>query len=190
MTQPNRLVDVLIFAPLGAGLFLVEAAPSVIETFVARGRAEVDQKRESLERHVTTARSTGQVVVAFGLPMLRERIGTVVFSRAPEPEPTPASAAAPAMPMPVSPVVPLAAYGAPPAVPCADLPIPGYDALSASQVVERLIGLAPTELDVVRLRAAEPTRVVTDHPVAFGKPRNLVVPHAQRAEAAVDQEHG
>lgn len=152
MTQPNRLVDVLIFAPLGAGLSLVEAAPSVIETFVARGRAEVDQKRESLERHVTTARSTGQVVVAFGLPMLRERIGTVVFSRAPEPEPTPtpASAAAPALPTPVPPVVSLAANGAPPAVPCADLPIPGYDALSASQVVERLIGLAPAELDVVR----------------------------------------
>jgi hypothetical protein len=29
------------------------------------------------------------------------------------------------------------------------LPIPGYDALSASQVVERLIGLAPDELDAV-----------------------------------------
>jgi hypothetical protein len=150
MTQPNRLVDVLIFAPLGAGLYLLEAAPSVIETFVARGRAEVDQKRESVERHVTTARSTGQVVVAFGLPMLRERIGTVVFSRAPEPEPTPASSAAPVMSTPVSPVVPLAANGAPPAVPCAELPIPGYDALSASQVVERLIGLAPAELNVVR----------------------------------------
>jgi hypothetical protein len=31
----------------------------------------------------------------------------------------------------------------------AALPIPGYDALSASQVVERLIGLAPDELDAV-----------------------------------------
>ena len=31
----------------------------------------------------------------------------------------------------------------------AGLPIPGYDALSASQVVERLIGLAPDELDAV-----------------------------------------
>ena len=30
------------------------------------------------------------------------------------------------------------------------LPIPGYDALSASQVVERLAGLSPTELDAVR----------------------------------------
>ena len=31
----------------------------------------------------------------------------------------------------------------------ADLPIPGYDELSASQVVERLVGLAPSELDAV-----------------------------------------
>jgi hypothetical protein len=30
------------------------------------------------------------------------------------------------------------------------LPIPGYDALSASQVVERLAGLSPAELDAVR----------------------------------------
>jgi len=30
------------------------------------------------------------------------------------------------------------------------LPIPGYDALSASQVVERLTGLAPSELDAVQ----------------------------------------
>ena len=41
----------------------------VIETFVARGSAEVDQRREQLERHVTTtARSTGQVRVAVRLP--------------------------------------------------------------------------------------------------------------------------
>ena len=32
----------------------------------------------------------------------------------------------------------------------AELPIPGYDALSASQVVERLAGLADDELDAVR----------------------------------------
>jgi hypothetical protein len=31
----------------------------------------------------------------------------------------------------------------------AELPIPGYDALSASQVVERLVGLAPDELTAV-----------------------------------------
>jgi hypothetical protein len=31
-----------------------------------------------------------------------------------------------------------------------ELPIPGYDALSASQVVERLTGLQSDELDAVR----------------------------------------
>jgi hypothetical protein len=38
--------------------------------------------------------------------------------------------------------------GAPPA--SDELPIPGYDALSASQVVERLAGLSAGELDSVR----------------------------------------
>jgi hypothetical protein len=31
-----------------------------------------------------------------------------------------------------------------------DLPIPGYDSLSASQVVQRLPGLSPEELEAVR----------------------------------------
>lgn len=33
----------------------------------------------------------------------------------------------------------------------ADLPIPGYDTLSASQIVQRLPGLSPEELEAVRL---------------------------------------
>ncbi len=32
----------------------------------------------------------------------------------------------------------------------ADLPIPGYDTLSASQIVQRLPGLSPEELEAVR----------------------------------------
>ena len=37
-----------------------------------------------------------------------------------------------------------------PTPPREDLGIPGYDALSASQVVQRLDGLAPAELEAVR----------------------------------------
>jgi len=35
-----------------------------------------------------------------------------------------------------------------------DLAIPGYDSLSASQVVQRLAGLAPPELDAVQIYEA------------------------------------
>ena len=79
---------------------------------------------------------------------------------APRAEPAPAEQPA-ARPVPTEPwtpppapaPVPKPAYahgtpanGAPSS---ADLPIPGYDELSASQVVERLVGLAPSELDAV-----------------------------------------
>jgi hypothetical protein len=53
--------------------------------------------------------------------------------------PTPAGAGLP----------PIATMPPPDAGGSDDLPIPGYDALSASQVVERLAGLAPDELDAV-----------------------------------------
>jgi hypothetical protein len=69
---------------------------------------------------------------------------------APAPEPEPAVAVAepprwePATPPPVLSSIPTYDPEA-----RADLPIPGYDALSASQVVERLAGLPSSELDAV-----------------------------------------
>jgi hypothetical protein len=57
-------------------------------------------------------------------------------------------------------------------------------------VVEDRDGVvAVRELDVVGLRAAEPACVVADYAVACREPTDLVVPHAQRAKAAMDQEH-
>ena len=158
MNQSNRLIDVLVYAPLGAGLYVLEVGPSVLGTLAARGRAEVEHQRETVGRHVTTVRSTGQVAVAFGLPMLRTkagetlgRLGTVVFARAAEPETAPRPPApAYTPPAPARPPAPASPSANGESANGADLPIPGYDALSASQVVERLIGLAPDELDVVR----------------------------------------
>ncbi len=60
----------------------------------------------------------------------------------PEPE---FADAAPASWVPVS-----NGAAAAPAPDSGELPIPGYDALSASQVVERLAGLVGSELDAVR----------------------------------------
>jgi hypothetical protein len=50
---------------------------------------------------------------------------------------------------PAPPPPPTAAPGQPAPSP-ADLAIPDYDALSASQVVQRLAGLSPQELEAVR----------------------------------------
>jgi hypothetical protein len=56
-----------------------------------------------------------------------------------------------APPAAVAPVAPVAPGADAPLAPEADdLPIPGYDSLSASQVVQRLAGLSAAELEAVR----------------------------------------
>jgi hypothetical protein len=167
----GRALDVFVYAPLGLGLWLRDLAPSVIDTLVSRGRAEVDRRQEQAHQHVTTARSMGEVALAFGVPKLRARaerqvkaarqqadrlvdnIGSATRSNgatAPETAaatPPPRHAPAPDAP----PVVDdTAAPGEPRSASSAHLPIPGYDALSASQVVERLAGLGAGDLDAVR----------------------------------------
>jgi hypothetical protein len=195
----ERTLEVLLYAPLGFGLFLKDTAPTFINMFVSRGRAEVDRRQEEVHQHVTTARSLGEVTMAYGPPLVRERvsktvadarrraealIGTAVPMAAPtstEAEPTPPVAApfvqssslptesehtttpAEHPPLERTPFDPAPTTSESSAVPSwspenasngdpvrsAGLPIPGYDALSASQVVERLVGLAPDELDAV-----------------------------------------
>jgi hypothetical protein len=178
MTQPQdpvtRAVELFVYAPVGAGLFLLDEAPGFVEAAVERGRMTLDAR-------ITTARSTGELALAFGVPILRRKVEARVArllgrepvpAAAPEaptpPRETPVVAAAapearPTEPRPTEPWAP-----APPPAPkpsptpsyahaaptngapsSADLPIPGYDELSASQVVERLVGLAPGELDAV-----------------------------------------
>jgi hypothetical protein len=196
----ERTLEVLLYAPLGFGLFLKDTAPTFINMFVSRGRAEIDRRQEEMQQHVTTARSLGQVTMAYGPPLVRERVtktvtdarrraegligsavpGSAVTSPAEAPAPESASETVPTVsvprstsvdsatsvdtPAPESPLEAAArtaaeATSAPawsresamngdPAR-SAGLPIPGYDALSASQVVERLVGLAPDELDAV-----------------------------------------
>jgi hypothetical protein len=164
-----RAVELAIYAPIGVGLYLRDLAPTVVNMFVARGRAEVDRHQQAVQQHVTSAKSFGEVTLAFGIPMLRQRVQTHVNTlRGKQPEndapvaaaPTPEPAVAP-VPEPVTatPDPPRWEPATPPpllsSIPTydpearADLPIPGYDALSASQVVERLAGLPPSELDAV-----------------------------------------
>jgi hypothetical protein len=194
----DRTLEVVLYAPLGFGLFLKDTAPTFINMFVSRGRAEIDRRHDEVQQHMTTARSLGQVTMAYGPPLVRERVSrTVADARrraeallgtgvpaptGPEPQAAPAADApsfesqpvtrsfppAPPTPstisIPRSDDAPLAAPYESPSTSSwssetasagdpersAVLPIPGYDALSASQVVERLVGLAPEELDAVQ----------------------------------------
>ena len=160
-----RTIEVLLFAPVGATSYLRELGPNVVETLVARGRAEVDARHEQVAKHLNTARSMGEVALTFGLPKLRARIvrqaeaargraedflASTTLQRTPPPPPPPEpEVVVPAVvPPPIVAVV--AVNGSEDAAAHDALPIPGYDALSASQVVERLAGLVPDELTAVR----------------------------------------
>jgi hypothetical protein len=178
-----RAVHVLVYAPLGAGLSVLNAAPAVVDALVARGKAEVDRRHEQVVYQASNARSMGQFAWAFGLPKVRKRAGRRVAhvrgaavhllqsrglvptpaAPAPAPATPPApvaeawtappermDSAAPSLPTRVPASAASAANGERAVAERAELPIPGYDALSASQVVERLAGLADTELAAVR----------------------------------------
>ena len=147
-----RAVELFVYAPIGAGLFLLDETPGFIEAAVERGRTTLDPR-------ITTARSTGEVALAFGLPMLRRKVearAARLLSRDESSPPAPPAAPPVARPIPTEPWTPAPAPTSKPAYAptngapsSAELPIPGYDELSASQVVERLVGLAPSELDAV-----------------------------------------
>ena len=150
----GRAVELFVLAPIGAGAFVRDNAPAVVNELVARGRAEVARRRSDLNRRVTTVRSTGQVAVVFGVPMLRKRVEELLerSGSAPGSEPAPTRDPVPPVPTPITwyardPDAPTPVADAPTSD---GLPIPGYDALSASQVVERLAGLERDELDAVQ----------------------------------------
>ena len=154
-------LDCAVFAPIGAVAKIV--GPDDDASCVERGRHEVDVVLSRVERAMLTAHGTGRLAVAFGVPMLQQRIGarisTIRGERTPgerlEPDvtwPTPA----PPDVAPESGTDAAAAVvvddGSARSVPDAsELAIPGYDTLSASQVVERLDGLSAAELAAVRV---------------------------------------
>ena len=176
----EHTLEVLVLAPIGVGPVHPRHGPDVREHVrrarAGRGRspagsgaaANDDREehrpgRDDVRRPDGTpagrARSRQRASARADVPRLDRRVrrtGTEVRTEAARPS---RLAAAPA---------PAAAPGSIPAAPKASeangaqtngsngsaagdsLPIPGYDALSASQVVERLAGLSPTELDAVR----------------------------------------
>jgi hypothetical protein len=163
----DQVLDLLVFAPLG----LAMTARTQLPEMVAKGRSQV-------EGQLSMARFIGQFAVQQGKVEVEKRLKTYTAPAPRSAPPPPAAptepAPAPTMSMPVTvraepapafvdlppdddleledldPVTPEdRAPGSPPAA--ADLAIPGYDALSASQVVQRLAGLSPAELEQVRL---------------------------------------
>jgi hypothetical protein len=169
-TSPvERAINLFVYAPVGLLALAREELPHIIE----RGKQE-------LTNQATVARMMGEYAVAEGRKEASRRLeqagdavgnlrGTTgqqagpapgASTTAASPAPPPAPAAPLVTPAPVTPppapaappVVEVVAPAAPtpPAPPDDGLAIPGYDALSASQVVQRLAGLSGGELEDVR----------------------------------------
>ena len=154
-TVSQRLLDVFVFAPAGLMVTAIEEFPRLVE----RGRERVTGR-------VTSARTVGSFAVTTGRQQLSKRAEELRKNRSggadgPTAEPEDAASAPPpdepavgAASTPsrsASPVTPTPGGGSVPDPTSVPLAIPGFDTLSASQVVQRLDGLTADELAAVRL---------------------------------------
>jgi len=136
----DQLLDLFVYAPLGLVMNLDEVVPQLIE----KGHQQVNM-----------ARMFGQFAVETGTKEARKRVEHLAdrgssrpASRASTPATRSASPAVEVVPVEAEDAVVTEELAAVPAE--AELGIPGYDSLSASQVVPRLDGLSADERDAVR----------------------------------------
>jgi hypothetical protein len=154
----QRAKEIFVYAPVGFAMYLRDTAPSFLKVFVARGRAEFDQKKKSVGDQIGQVRETGAAatgdngaqvlrLVTDGLSRVRETaegaLAVLGTFGGEENESKPPSKHAPERPNGSTP-----SSSKPAASP--DLAIPDYDALSASQVVDHLEGLDAGELEAIR----------------------------------------
>ena len=169
----DQVLDLVVFAPLGLAL----TARTQLPEMVAKGRAQVEGQLTMARFIGQFAVQQGKVEVEKRLKAYTAPPPAPEPQPEPEPESQPSPAPAPSAveqdgttPPPAADeepdtivTVPVTVLSQPapelvgpskepggPAPSAADLAIPGYDALSASQVVQRLAGLSPAELEQVR----------------------------------------
>jgi hypothetical protein len=152
----EQALDLVLYAPVGLAVTVRDELPHLIE----KGRQQVTSQ-------VTMARMIGHFVAGQGqreLAKVAKQATDLLAGLGLAPSPghdasrqPAARTSAPAAPAPAGPTGPVASNGnaadvtpAEPAATSDSLAIPGYDSLSASQVVQRLAGLAPGELEAVR----------------------------------------
>jgi hypothetical protein len=163
-------LDVFVYAPVGLALMAYQRVPALVNEIVAKGVAQLGEA----EARMNQAKMIGQVAVVFGSRQIRRDLdhrleeacrkaeflaGFIPGLRGDDhededllaeplggqaPPPT-----APASTVTDTPSAPVAVVPTVPGPSAADLPIPEYDGLSASQVVSRLSGLTADELVAV-----------------------------------------
>lgn len=151
----ERVLDLALYAPVGAALALREGLPR-----------HVRQGRQAMENRVQLARFIGQLTVQTGQRELQKRIDQRRAQRASTDEPTSATTAGPgasadgagapdqqagATPGPGTAGHDAAHADVAAVVPTAiELPISDYESVPAINVVERLRTMRPDEIELIR----------------------------------------
>jgi hypothetical protein len=141
----RRAAEVALYAPFGLLAYARDVGPMLLNVLVTRGRGEVDRQVDDASARLRHVKAVTDAAIAFGLQ--RPQDGKEAASGD-------ESAAAPAAPKTgtaagsASAESPTIVDPAPREVD--ELAIPGYDALSAGQVVARLSGLDPDQLSAVQ----------------------------------------
>ena len=135
----EQLLDLMLYGPIG----LVLGGPTNNVAELAR------RGRERCESHVKNAKLVGEYAVRRGSRNLQLRIARLIDHDEPTAEPSAPSTVAPTQDA-VDPRAEQVITVRRDDTEELALPIPEYDSLAASQVVPRLAGLAPSELEAVR----------------------------------------
>jgi hypothetical protein len=146
----DQALNLFVFAPIGLALTAKDELPKLI-----------DKGRQRTNSQLTVAKMIGQFAVTQGQQEVSKRVAQAV-TRPARPQPTPSSTVQTGGAAGVANLGGTTAdnngtngtngnhAAAPSTGPGAGLlAIPGYDSLSASQVVQRLAGLSASELDAV-----------------------------------------
>jgi hypothetical protein len=155
----ERAKELLVYGPIGLALFVRDSAPQFMRMFVARGRTELEQRKRTVGAQIDQVRTMGETaaadggpevlrVLSTGIAALREKVEEALQAlgvKTDEAAESPATATTRNVRDDEPTRAPSAHAGE-----TADLAIPGYDDLSASQIVDRLDGLSPADLDAIR----------------------------------------
>lgn len=149
----DRLADLVVFAPLGLALMAAERVPELAATGRRAIQSQLGTARMVGELAVRQATRVGEQLVQKGRTVgwsPRHEQASAPGHEAPDSGSPPLTPEAPAL----AAQAPDLAQASPPAAPSSEsagaLAIPGYDTLSAFQVVQRLEGLSQPELEEVR----------------------------------------
>ncbi len=155
-TPLEKAVELLVYAPIGLAMFAKDTVPTFLKMFVARGQTEVSQRRKTAETQASQYKTIGQMAVKYGGPEVKRQAGAAAETVRKRAEDTLTAVAAATTPV-TSPTPTRRTGGADtPSTPTTasptlgELPIPGYDLLSASQVIDRLAGLTGSDLIAVK----------------------------------------